>query len=168
MTFLASTGDNGADPGDGPNYPAVSPLVVAVGGTTLTLTKTNQWQSETGWSYGSDGFAPSAAGSGGISNFYPEPAFQEPYQSSGFRDGSRRFRRCRPQHRSRGLRPDRFRILNALGHHRRHQSFIADVGRVYRHRRPGSSSTRVVRALTGRPRPFPRSTAFPPAIITTS
>ena len=86
VTFLASTGDHGADPGDGPNYPAVSPLVVAVGGTTLTLTKTNEWQSEVGWSYGSDGFAPSAAGSGGISNFYPEPAFQEPYQSSGFRE----------------------------------------------------------------------------------
>ena len=85
VTYLASTGDSGAKPGDGPNYPAVSPLVVGVGGTTLNLTKTNEWASETGWSYGSDSYAPSAASSGGISNEYPEPPWQVGYQSTGFR-----------------------------------------------------------------------------------
>ncbi len=86
VTILAATGDSGANPGDAPNYPSVSPLVVAVGGTTLQISKTNQWQSETGWSYGSDSFAPSSASGGGISNFYTEPTYQDGVQSSGFRE----------------------------------------------------------------------------------
>ena len=85
VTFLASTGDTGADPGEGPNYPSVSPNVLAVGGTTLNLTKTGQWLSETGWSYGSDSYAPSMASGGGISTFYNEPVFQQPFQNTGFR-----------------------------------------------------------------------------------
>ncbi len=85
VTFLASTGDSGADPGDAPNYPSVSPFVVAVGGTTLNLTKAGLWQSETGWSYGSDSYAPTNASGGGISTFYTEPVFQVPDQSTGFR-----------------------------------------------------------------------------------
>ena len=45
VTFLASTGDSSA-PGE---YPAYSPNVIAVGGTTLTASiSTNAWQSETG------------------------------------------------------------------------------------------------------------------------
>jgi fibronectin-binding autotransporter adhesin len=86
VTFLASTGDTGADPGDAPNYPSVSPLVVAVGGTTLTLTSSNLWANETGWSYGSDSLAPSGAGGGGISTQYPEPDFQSTAQNSGHRE----------------------------------------------------------------------------------
>ncbi len=47
VTFLASTGDDGS-PGD---YPAYSPNVVAVGGTTLSVdTSTYAYVSETGWS----------------------------------------------------------------------------------------------------------------------
>ena len=86
VTFLASTGDNGADPGDGPNYPSVSPFVLAVGGTTLTLSATNQWQSEIGWSYGSDSFNPTGASGGGISTQYTEPSFQSGVQNSGKRE----------------------------------------------------------------------------------
>ncbi len=82
VTFLASTGDSGADPGDAPNYPSISPMVVAVGGTTLNLTKTGQWQSETGWSYNTDPGQPGLAGGGGISIQYPEPAFQLPVVST--------------------------------------------------------------------------------------
>ena len=46
VTFLASTGDSGsAYPGHrrypGPSYPAVSPLVVGVGGTTLNINGTS-------------------------------------------------------------------------------------------------------------------------------
>ena len=68
-----------------PLYPSISPSVVSVGGTTLELTKTNQWLSETGWSYGSDSYAPSSAGGGGISDTFTEPAFQQGFQSTGFR-----------------------------------------------------------------------------------
>ena len=85
VTFLASTGDDGADPGDSPLYPSVSPNVIGVGGTTLELSKTGQWESEIGWSYGSDPGQPDIAGGGGISNEYTEPTFQDPYQSTGFR-----------------------------------------------------------------------------------
>ena len=74
VTFLASTGDSGAAPGFAPNYPSLSPNVVAVGGTTLNLDKTGKWQSETGWS----------DGGGGISTFYSEPVFQ---QNDGFNSG---------------------------------------------------------------------------------
>ncbi len=76
VTFLASTGDDGADPGDVPIYPSVSPLVVAVGGTTLDVGGTlgaYTWDGETGWSYDSPGNAPTSAGGGGISNTYPLP-----------------------------------------------------------------------------------------------
>ncbi len=84
-TFLASTGDHGANPGDGPNYPSISPLVVAVGGTKLSINSSNQWAGETGWSYNTDGFCPSCASGGGISNTYTEPSWQQGYQSTGFR-----------------------------------------------------------------------------------
>src|SRR5262249_45395206 len=50
VTFVASTGDYGAPAG----YPATSPNVVAVGGTTLFLNPDNSYDSETGWSKGSD------------------------------------------------------------------------------------------------------------------
>jgi subtilase family serine protease len=46
VTFLASTGDTGAPGG----YPALSPNVVAVGGTQLNL-QSNAYDGETGWSF---------------------------------------------------------------------------------------------------------------------
>ena len=71
VTFLASTGDNGS-PG---SYPAYSPNVVAVGGTTLTLSGDN-YVSETGWS----------GSGGGESTIETEPAFQGGVQASGMRE----------------------------------------------------------------------------------
>ncbi len=62
VTFLASTGDSGAPGG----YPAYSPNVVAVGGTTLTLDASNNIASETGWS----------GGGGGISQYESQPSYQ--------------------------------------------------------------------------------------------
>jgi len=54
VAFVASSGDSGAPA----SYPATSPNVLAVGGTTLTLGTGNVWSSEVGWS-GSGG-GPSA------------------------------------------------------------------------------------------------------------
>lgn len=71
ITFLASTGDSGSPGG----YPAYSPNVVAVGGTTLTLSSTGGYQSETAWS----------SSGGGVSTQEPEPGYQNSVQSTGSR-----------------------------------------------------------------------------------
>ena len=62
VTFVASSGDDGA-PGD---YPAFSPNVLAVGGTTLGLNPDNSYAGEIGWS----------GSGGGFSSAEPEPAYQ--------------------------------------------------------------------------------------------
>jgi subtilase family serine protease len=62
VTFLASTGDNGAPGG----YPAFSPNVVAVGGTTLTADVYANYDGETGWS----------GSGGGISTEEAQPSYQ--------------------------------------------------------------------------------------------
>lgn len=62
MTYLASTGDSGV----AVNWPSVSPLVVGVGGTTLTYTGTGT-RSEVSWS----------GTGGGISAYTATPAYQK-------------------------------------------------------------------------------------------
>ncbi len=57
---------------DGPDYPASSPHVVAVGGTTLLHTGAT-WQSETVWNDGEE----SGASGGGCSARFAAPAWQE-------------------------------------------------------------------------------------------
>ena len=63
MTFLAASGDSGAPAG----YPAISPNVVAVGGTTLQLDSQGNYSSESGWS----------GSGGGISAYESQPAYQK-------------------------------------------------------------------------------------------
>jgi aspartate/glutamate racemase len=62
VTFVASSGDNGAPP----EFPAVSANVVSIGGTTLQLDSAGNWISETGWS----------GSGGGVSAYVPQPAYQ--------------------------------------------------------------------------------------------
>ena len=82
VTFVASTGDYGvADP----EYPAYSPNVVAVGGTSLTLNADNSYNSETGWGYYSDSAGTFIGSGGGMSLYEPEPAYQQGVQSTGSR-----------------------------------------------------------------------------------
>ena len=82
VTFLASTGDYGtADP----EYPAFSPNVVAVGGTSLNLNADQSYNSETGWGYYADSLGMSIGSGGGISMYEAEPAYQQGIQSTGFR-----------------------------------------------------------------------------------
>jgi hypothetical protein len=71
VTFVASAGDWGS-PGV---YPAFSPNVVAVGGTTLTLNLDGSYQGETAWS----------SSGGGVSSVEKEPAYQQGVQNTGFR-----------------------------------------------------------------------------------
>jgi hypothetical protein len=72
VTFVASSGDNGGR--SGPVWPAVSPSVLGVGGTSLNLLNGN-YSYETGW----------AGSGGGVSAYLAEPAFQVGAQSSGRR-----------------------------------------------------------------------------------
>ena len=82
VTFVASTGDYGAAD---PEYPAYSPNVVAVGGTSLTLNADNSYNSETGWGYHSASAGTFIGSGGGISLYEPEPAYQQGVQSTGYR-----------------------------------------------------------------------------------
>ena len=82
VTFVASTGDYGAAD---PEYPAFSPNVVAVGGTSLTLNADNSYNSETGWGYQSDSVGAFIGSGGGLSLYEPEPAYQQGVQSTGSR-----------------------------------------------------------------------------------
>jgi subtilase family serine protease len=65
VTFFASSGDNGA----GVSWPAVSPNVVGVGGTTLIFTKDGKLNSEKAWN----------GSGGGVSQFEFQPRFQNDY-----------------------------------------------------------------------------------------
>ncbi len=67
ITFVASSGDFG----NIPEYPATSPNVVSVGGTSLYLNSNNSYQSESGWS----------GSGGGVSAAEAQPAYQKGYVS---------------------------------------------------------------------------------------
>jgi hypothetical protein len=82
VTFLASTGDAGA--GD-PQYPAASPEVVAVGGTSLYLNADGSYNRETGWGDSSQVGGASIGSGGGISRYEGEPSYQQGVQSLGDR-----------------------------------------------------------------------------------
>ncbi len=62
VTFIAAAGDYGAPP----SYPAVSPNVLSVGGTTLTTDSSGNYISESAWS----------GSGGGISLFEAQPSYQ--------------------------------------------------------------------------------------------
>jgi subtilase family serine protease len=71
VTFVASTGDSGAYTTSGTNagasYPASSPDVVSVGGTTLLINGSSGYGSETAWS----------GSGGGLSTVEAEPTYQK-------------------------------------------------------------------------------------------
>ena len=75
ITYVASTGDHGATGTNATDTPAISPNVVAVGGTSLYVNslgnKVFTYKSEAGWS----------GSSGGVSQYEPEPAYQLGYQN---------------------------------------------------------------------------------------
>ena len=101
--FFYSSGDNGyegpgedpASSGDQVDFPAGSPWVTSVGGTSLAISKTNSYQFETAWGtmidqlvtkngqqqwqYPPPGPYPASydgSGGGGVSTQYPQPAYQ--------------------------------------------------------------------------------------------
>ena len=72
--FFASSGDSGT----GASWPAASPYVVGVGGTSLTFDSYGRLKTETAWS----------GSGGGISAYEKQPSFQSKYsipKSNGYR-----------------------------------------------------------------------------------
>ncbi len=67
-TFFASSGDDGT----GASWPASSPNVIGVGGTSLALSSTGALVAETAWS----------GSGGGVSAYEKEPAYQTAYKIS--------------------------------------------------------------------------------------
>jgi subtilase family serine protease len=63
ITFVGATGDTGAPSG----WPAVSPNVLGVGGTTMRLNKSGAWSAEYGWDFSG----------GGVSYYEREPYWQQ-------------------------------------------------------------------------------------------
>jgi hypothetical protein len=70
ITYIASSGDS-----PGVEWPAVSPNVLAVGGTALHLNSAGGYGSESGW----------ADSGGGLSTNEPEPSYQDSVQATGER-----------------------------------------------------------------------------------
>lgn len=75
VTYLAASGDAGT----GAAYPAASPDVIGVGGTSLYLNAGGNYQSETAWS----------GSGGGLSSYEREPSFQSKF---GIASDSRGYR----------------------------------------------------------------------------
>lgn len=69
VSFVASSGDNG----EGVEFPACSPNVVAVGGTSLYLDSSGNYSSEVAWS----------GSGGGISLYERMPSWQASWQDAG-------------------------------------------------------------------------------------
>ena len=86
QTFSISAGDGGANEcageGTGASWPASSPYVVSVGGTTLTATTTT-WGSEVVWNWGTGGSFYATGGS--PSAFEPMPSWQAGFDPAATR-----------------------------------------------------------------------------------
>ena len=70
ITFIASSGDFGLS-----EYPAASPNILSVGGTSLYATSSGTYQSETAWFYSGGSYSP----------YEPEPSYQRSVQTTGQR-----------------------------------------------------------------------------------
>ncbi len=73
ITFLAASGDSGT--AAGAEWPAVSPYVVSVGGTTLSTDASGDYEYETAW----------IDSGGGFSRYMAEPGYQRSLQDTGRR-----------------------------------------------------------------------------------
>ncbi len=136
-TFVAASGDSGA--WSGPMFPAVSPNVLAVGGTNLSVSSSGTYQGETGWSDSTGGFS-------GMDNGFQYGLSVPSYQVSAHRGRAglrpahhaRRLVQCRHEQRSRCLRLRAVRRHIGLVRRRRHQRRRPRVGGTGRDHRPGT------------------------------
>jgi subtilase family serine protease len=97
VTAIASSGDTGPfsdmqpfgrTPVKEVSLPASDPLVLAVGGTTLTVNpSTGAYISETAWNTSTDFVQPGSASGGGFSHLYARPAYQDGVPGIGAKRG---------------------------------------------------------------------------------
>jgi len=78
VTFIAASGDVGST--GGADWPADSPNVLGVGGTTLSVSSSNLYVSETGW----------ADSTGGVSTQETEPTYQDAAETAAKITGGHR------------------------------------------------------------------------------
>ena len=165
VTFLASTGDYGtADP----EYPAFSPNVVAVGGTSLNLNADQSYNSETGWGYYADSLGTSIGSGGGISHVRVRAGLPAGRSVHGQPDHARRVADRRPGHRRMGRRhvqPVGGQPVRGRG---RHQPVGACLRGLDRPGEPGTGGLGRSHSEQRPPRPIPSkpSTGCPRAITT--
>ena len=80
QTFAVASGDSGSYECGGStsqqSYPAVSPYVIAVGGTTLYTDSSGAWSSETAWSCSSASSCANGGTGGGVSSTESAPSWQ--------------------------------------------------------------------------------------------
>ncbi len=79
ITFVASSGDAGAYSNGSTvsvNYPAASPNVLAVGGTSLSIDSNGNYLAESAWGNGSSSAANGGSG-GGLSIYESQPSYQK-------------------------------------------------------------------------------------------
>src|SRR5262249_13502355 len=76
ITYVASSGDSRVTKASSMQYPAASPRVLSVGGTTLNLDAASNYASETVWNntYG--------ASTGGLSRYEAQPSYQDGFQNN--------------------------------------------------------------------------------------
>ena len=95
VTFLASTGDDGPSASE---YPAFSPNVVAVGGTSLALSQGGAYEGETGWDGSTTSTRTGPRRPTASASLSPSPRTRA-RSSRAVRLDARRFSGRRPRHR---------------------------------------------------------------------
>ena len=147
----------------GTEWPASSPNVIGVGGTSLVATSTGARASETAW----------AGSGGGTSQFEPKPSYQAQAVSGGSAEHAGRLHRCRPRYRRGYQHPwgtgggwwDQ-PLVPALGRDDRHRRSGAGRGRQVQPLGPAqvlptSTGPQQARSSTSRPAPGPRPDSTP-------
>ena len=120
VTFVAGSGDNGSF--GGPLWPASSPNVLAVGGTTLQVNTSGNYLGETAWS----------GSGGGISTIEQATQLSSLGPVHRRAEHARRGLRRRSHHRGPDL------LAGFVDYRRGHEPRHSGVGRHYRDRRPGA------------------------------
>jgi hypothetical protein len=84
-TFVAASGDDGG--ASGAEFPATSPYVLSVGGTTLALSGSASYGSETAWNGSFSWYGGFSGSAGGVSAYESMPVYQSFTLGSGYAGG---------------------------------------------------------------------------------
>jgi hypothetical protein len=85
VSFVAASGDDGGQ--SGAEWPAVSPDVISVGGTTLALSNSGGYGVETAWNASGSWWSGYSGSAGGVSKLEPLPSYQAGALGSSYAKG---------------------------------------------------------------------------------